>query len=79
MDPKYKSDSQSNTIKNIKSLYHSRQRVIDVFNDYSKIRSEALYETKQDETKGTELKTLTPKHMLQRLPIAVAPVKAGNN
>ena len=44
-----------------------------------KIRSEALYETKQDETKGTGLKTLTSKLMLQRLPIALAQVKAGNN
>ena len=44
-----------------------------------KIRSEALYETKQDETKGTGLKTLTSKLMLQRLPIAPAQVKAGNN
>ena len=43
-----------------------------------KIRSEALYETKQDETKGTGLKTLTSKLMLQRLPIALAQVKAGN-
>ena len=42
-DPKYKSDSQSNAIKNIKSIYNSRQRVIDLFNGYSKIRSEAIY------------------------------------
>ena len=32
--------------------------------------------TKQD---GTGLKILTPKQMLQRLPIALAQVKAGNN
>ena len=32
--------------------------------------------TKQDET---GLKILTPKQMLQRLPIALAQVKAGNN
>ena len=30
-------------------------------------------------TKGTGLKTLTPIQMLQRLPIALAQVKAGNN
>ena len=30
-------------------------------------------------TKGTGLKILTPKQMLQRLPIALAQVKAGNN
>ena len=34
---------------------------------------------KQDETKGTELKILTPLQILQRLPTALAQVKAGNN
>ena len=29
--------------------------------------------------KGTGLKILTPKQMLQRLPIALAQIKAGNN
>ena len=28
---------------------------------------------------GTELKVLTPKQMLQRLPIALAQIKIGNN
>ena len=37
--------------------------------------SEARYKA----TKGTGLKILTPKQMLQRLPIALALVKAGNN
>ena len=37
--------------------------------------SEAKYKT----TKGTTLKILTPKRVLQRLPIALAQVKAGNN
>ena len=36
------------------------------------------YKTKQDETKGTELKILTPKQMFQRLPIALAQEKAGH-
>ena len=40
---------------------------------------DASYEAKQDETKGTGLKILTPKELLQRLPIALAEVKAGNN
>ena len=35
--------------------------------------------TKAKATKGTGLKILTPKQMLQRLPIALAQVKAGNN
>ena len=37
--------------------------------------SDANYDVK----KGTGLKILTPKQMLQRLPIALAQVKAGNN
>ena len=32
-----------------------------------------------DAKHGTGLKILTPKHMLQRLPIALAQVKAGNS
>ena len=38
-----------------------------------------MSEAKNKATKGTELKILTPKQMLQRLPIALAQVKAGNN
>ena len=40
---------------------------------------DANYNAKQKETKETELKILSPKQMLQRLPIALAQVKAGNN
>ena len=41
--------------------------------------SEAKSKAKQNETKGAGLKILTPKQMLQRLPIALVQVKAGNN
>ena len=41
--------------------------------------SDANYDAKQKETKGTGLKILTPKQLLQRLTIALAQVKAGNN
>ena len=41
--------------------------------------SDANYDAKQNEAKGKGLKILTPKQMLQRLPIALAQVKAGNN
>ena len=41
--------------------------------------SDANYSAKQNETKGTRLKILTPKEMLQRLAIALAQVKVGNN
>ena len=33
----------------------------------------------KNNTSGKQLKILTPKQMLQRLPIALAKVKAGNN
>ena len=38
-----------------------------------------MSEAKTKATKRTGLKVLTPKQMLQRLPIALAQVKAGNN
>ena len=44
-----------------------------MFNDYSKIVSDAKYKTKY----GEGLKILTLKQMLQRLPIALAQVKGG--
>ena len=37
------------------------------------------YKSKQNETEGKGLKILTPKQILQRLPIALAQIKAGNN
>ena len=37
-----------------------------------------MSEAKTRATKGTGLKILTPKQMLQRLPIALAQVKTGN-
>ena len=40
---------------------------------------EAKYKQKQNKTEGTGLKILTPKQMLQRLPRALAQVKAVNN
>ena len=75
---KYKSEKQTYTIKNVRTLYDSRQRIIDLLNDNAKIRSEAIYKSKQNKTEGTG-KVLTPKQMLQRLPIVIAQVKAGNN
>ena len=41
--------------------------------------SDANFDSKQNETKGKGLKILAPEQMLQKLPIAVAQVKAGNN
>ena len=43
--------------------------------------SDASYEAKQNETEqvGTGIKMLIPKQLFQRLPIALAQAKAGNN
>ena len=74
-DPKDKSPEQKKTINNIKSLYNSREEVARMFNDYAKNMSKNIYESKQ----GTGLRIVTPKQKLQRLPIALAQIKAGNN
>ena len=54
-------------------FYKARNSVIGFFDDYSSMISEA----KLKATKG--IKILTPKQLLQRIPIALAQVKAGNN
>ena len=69
-----KSEEQESAVKNIKLPYDSQETVIKWFNDCSSIISETKYRTKH----GEDLKILTPKQMLQRLPIALAQVKAGN-
>ena len=56
-------------------LYKVRNNVIDFFDDYSSM----VFETKRKGTKETGLKILTPKQMLQRWPIALEQVNAGNN
>ena len=48
---------------------------MQLFNDYPKNMSKNIYKSKQ----GTGLKILTPKQMLQILPIVLAQIKAGNN
>ena len=66
-------------INNLKKFYSSREEVINFFRDYTEMLSDADYQVKQNETKERGLKTLAPKQMLQRLRIALAQVKAGNN
>ena len=70
-----KSKQQKSALYNIEMLYKSRSKAIKFYDDYSLIMSEA----KVKATKGTGLKILTPKQMLQRLQIDLAQVKAGTN
>ena len=74
-----KTDNRKKVINNLETFCTSRQEVINFFRDYGKIVLDAAYKSKQNETKGKGLKILTPKQILQRLSIALAQVKAGNN
>ena len=63
-------------------LYNGRNNdAISFIEDYSSIILEAKGKAseKLEEQEGTRLRILTPKQMLQRSPIALALVKAGNN
>ena len=70
---------QEEIFNHLERFHISRQEVNNFFRDYTEMLSDANYRAKQNETKGTGLKILTPKQMLQRLPIALAQIKAGNN
>ena len=74
-----KDDAKEEVIDNLNKFYNSREEVINFFRDYIEMLSDANYDSKQNETKGKGLKILTPKEMLQRLPIALAQVKARSN
>ena len=70
-----KSKDQKNTLFNIEMLYKARNEAIKFYDDYSFMMSEA----KVKAVKGTGLKLLSPKQMLESLPITLAQIKAGNN
>ena len=74
MKGRYKSKEKNNPLENIKLLYQSKKAVVELFDEYSLIVSQAKHKAKY----GEGLKILTPKQMLQRSPIALAQVKAGN-
>ena len=56
-------------------LFNGRNDAIKFVEDYGLM----ILEAKRKSTEGTGLKILTSKQMLQRLPIALAEVKANNN
>ena len=70
----HKSEQQKSTINDFKMFYKARKKVIKLFDDYTTIVSKAKHKAKH----GKGLKILAPKQMLQRLPIALTQVKAGN-
>ena len=64
------------TLKNFTIL---EKKLLFLFRDCIEILSDANYNSKQNETEWKGLMILTPKQMLQRLPLALAQAKAGNN
>ena len=88
---RYKSEWQKDLLENIKLLYHSREVVIKTFNNYYSIAFEAKYKTIHGKRipsmssraackkvwDHSNLKILSPKQKLQRLPITLAQVKGG--
>ena len=66
---------QKEVINNLEKFYNSREEVFNFFRDYVEMLSDANYDARNNETKATGLKILTPKQMLQRLPIALAQLK----
>ena len=71
-----KSTEQKKTLANINVLFNARNNAIKFLEDYGSVILEAKRLAKQE---GTGLKILTSKQMVQRLPIAFAQIKAGNN
>ena len=61
-----KTTEQKEVINNLNNFYNSREEVINFFRDYIEMLSDAKYDAKQNETKGTGLKIVTPNQMLQR-------------
>ena len=66
-------------IDNLETFCKSREEVFNFFKDYTKMFFDANYDENKMKLKGTGLKILTPKQLLQKLSIALAQVKAGNN
>ena len=58
---------------NIKNIYKARKADIDFLREFTSRASRCQAK------KGKGIKILTPKQMLQRLPIALAQIKTGNN
>ena len=68
--------SKKNLLYNIETLYKARIEAIKFCDNYYSMASAAKNKAKNE---GKALEILTPKQMLQRLPIALAQVKADNN
>ena len=53
-NPKHKGNNLLYVIEKVKNLYNSRQKIIDLLSDNSRIRSEAICKSKQNKTTEIE-------------------------
>ena len=74
-----KTKEQENTLANINRLFNGSNYAVKFIEDYGSMILEAKKKAAEEPTTGTGLKILTPKQLLQRLPIVLAQVKAGIN
>ena len=52
----HKSENQLNTIENVKNLFNSRQKTIDLLNDNSRTRFEFIYKGNKKKSQEQDLK-----------------------
>ena len=71
-----KSAKHKETLANINILFNARNNAIELIEEYGSMILETKRRAKQE---GKGLKILTPKQILQRFPIVLAQIKAGNN
>ena len=75
-DPE-KNREKKDVLRNLHNFFEGREKVLNAFD--SKIFPIKTKGSGYLESKPSNIKILTPKQMLQRLPIALAQIKAGNN
>ena len=63
----------------VNRLFNGRNDAIKFIEGYGSVILEAKKKAAEEPTTGEGRKILTPKQLFQKLPIALAQVKAGNN
>ena len=74
-----KNQEQEKTMKNLNMLFNGRNDIINFIEVYKSMVLETKRKAAEKLKKQEGLKISTLKQMLQRLPITLAQVKAGNN
>ena len=73
-----KKKKKKKTLAKVNTIFIGRNDAIKFVNDYDSMILEAKRKAAEKLTKIKGLKMLTPKQMLQRIPITLAQVNAGN-